>query len=108
MTARIVTAIGREYLWSQFSGKNRRIIEALTMTAADAGDALVSKLEKLSADDIDDYRSNTTEPALLDFCPLVRALNEQKLSRFRDGNRAMVCQIKRREQGGTIRPGRLH
>ena len=58
----IVQAIGREELWSNFSGDNRYIIEAMTMTKADAGDALVSKLRRLSADKIKLFDSNAIDP----------------------------------------------
>ena len=62
--AQIVAAVGRDELWSNFSGGNRRTIEAITMTAADAGDALVSKLRTKDADEIQDYVSNATDPAV--------------------------------------------
>jgi hypothetical protein len=57
----IISAIGRDRLWSNFSGKNRRIIEAMTLTSADAGEALISKLRKLSPGEIQDYASNATD-----------------------------------------------
>ncbi|HEY2069702.1 MAG TPA: DUF4157 domain-containing protein [Rhizomicrobium sp.] len=60
----IVAKIGREKLWSKFSGQNRRIIEALTMTAADAGDVLVTKLRAMDASNIQDYSANATDPAV--------------------------------------------
>jgi hypothetical protein len=60
----IVTAIGRDLLWSKFSGGNRRILEALTMTAADANDALVGRLRTLAPDELQDYQQNITDPAL--------------------------------------------
>jgi hypothetical protein len=62
--AQIVSAVGRNRLWSKFDGGNRRVIEALTLTAADAGDALVSRLRRLSPDEIQDYAANVTDPAL--------------------------------------------
>jgi hypothetical protein len=60
----IVTAIGRDRLWSKFDGGNRRILEALTMTAADANDALVGRLRTLAPDELQDYQRNITDPAL--------------------------------------------
>ncbi|HYX53127.1 MAG TPA: DUF4157 domain-containing protein [Candidatus Limnocylindrales bacterium] len=64
--SQIVAALGRDYLWSKFDGRNRRILEALTMTTADAGDALVARLRSLSPEEIQDYSSNATEPTLLE------------------------------------------
>jgi hypothetical protein len=60
----IVTRIGRDRLWSNFSGGNRRIIEALTLTAADAGDALVTKFRTKPIDEIQEYASNAIDPAV--------------------------------------------
>jgi hypothetical protein len=60
----IVNAIGRDRLWSKFDGGNRRILEALTMTAADASDALVGRLRTLTPDELQDYQQNVTDPAL--------------------------------------------
>jgi hypothetical protein len=62
--AQIVSAVGRNHLWSKFDGSNRRIIEALTLTAADAGDALVSRLRNLTPGEIQDYATNATDPAI--------------------------------------------
>jgi Domain of unknown function (DUF4157) len=61
---KIVSAIGRDKLWSTFSGGNRRVLEALTMTAADATDALVGRLRTLDSDALEDYRTNATDPAV--------------------------------------------
>jgi hypothetical protein len=61
---KIVSAIGRDKLWSNFSGGNRHIIEAMTLTAADAGDALVDRLRKLDPDEIQDYAANAIDPAV--------------------------------------------
>lgn len=71
----IVNAVGRVYLWSKFDGRNRRIIEAMTMTAADAGDGLVSRLRNLTPDELGDYSSNTTDPAVLESVRRATALN---------------------------------
>ncbi len=61
---KIVGAIGRAALWSSFSGRNRRILEALTMTAADATDALVGRLRTLDADALKDYQLYASDPAV--------------------------------------------
>jgi hypothetical protein len=61
-SAQIVSAIRRDHLWSKFDGGNRRIIEALTMTAADAGDALVTRLRSLNPDQLQDYSTNVVDP----------------------------------------------
>jgi hypothetical protein len=60
----IANAVGRDYLWSKFSGRNRRVIEAMTMTAADAGNGLVSRLRNLSPEELSDYSNNTSDPAV--------------------------------------------
>ncbi len=57
-----VTAIGRNLLWSKFDGGNRRILEALTMTAADAGPALVARLRSLSLEQLQEYQANASDP----------------------------------------------
>lgn len=64
--ADVVTRVGRNELWSNFSGRSRRVIEAMTMTAADAGDTLVSRLRDLDPDDVQDYVANATDPAVAD------------------------------------------
>ncbi|MBI3900067.1 MAG: DUF4157 domain-containing protein [Gammaproteobacteria bacterium] len=59
----IVSTVGRDYLWKNFSGKNRRVIEAITLTAADAkGAALVDRLRTMSEDNLQDYVSNALDP----------------------------------------------
>jgi hypothetical protein len=70
----IVAAVGRDRLWSVMSGRNRRIIEALTLTTAEAGDALVSRLRNLSAEEIQDYASNAIDPAVRDAARRAAAL----------------------------------
>jgi hypothetical protein len=61
----IVGAIGRAALWEKFGGKNRRVLEALTLSAADAGPDLVTRLRALSADDLSDYSANADDPQVL-------------------------------------------
>jgi hypothetical protein len=70
----IVANVGRNRIWSKFSGRNRRIIEALTMTAADATDALVERLRTLDPDDIQDYLSNALDPAVREVARRAAAL----------------------------------
>jgi Domain of unknown function (DUF4157) len=60
----IVTRVGRGRLWSNFSGRNRRLIEAATLTAADAGAALVTRLRDLDPEAIQDYVRHATDPAV--------------------------------------------
>ncbi|GAB4205457.1 MAG: hypothetical protein OHK0022_31570 [Roseiflexaceae bacterium] len=60
----IVSAIGRDRLWANFSGKNRLVIEALTLTAADAGNTLVSRLRNLAPEQLHIYAANTNDPAV--------------------------------------------
>lgn len=62
--ADIVKRVGRDRLWDNFSGKNRRIIEALTLTAADAGDAMVAKFRNKPINEIKDYIANAIDPAV--------------------------------------------
>jgi hypothetical protein len=62
--AQIVARIGRGRLWSKFSGRNRRILEAVTLTAAEAGDALVTRLRDLDPGAIQDYVMNATDDAV--------------------------------------------
>lgn len=59
----IVNAVGRDAIWKEFSGTNRRVVEAITLTAADAkGAALVERLRHLPEDDLQDYLSNALDP----------------------------------------------
>ncbi|HEX2832562.1 MAG TPA: DUF4157 domain-containing protein [Thermoanaerobaculia bacterium] len=62
--ALIVARVGRNRLLAKFDGRNRRVLDAITLTAADAGDALVTRLRDLSADEIQDYVSNATDPSV--------------------------------------------
>ncbi|MET0463423.1 MAG: DUF4157 domain-containing protein [Chitinophagaceae bacterium] len=57
----IVKAVGRDWLWSNFGGENRLIIEGITLTRADAGEALVEKLRKLSTEEIKQFSSNALD-----------------------------------------------
>ena len=75
----IVNAIGREHLWSNFSGRNRRIIEALTLTDNEFNDtALVDRLKALPADELADYRDNAVDPAVR--ARIVRILQLQRIT----------------------------
>lgn len=58
----IVNSIGRETIWSNFSGHNRRVVEAVTLTAADAkGNALIARFRNMPADDLQDYVDNALD-----------------------------------------------
>lgn len=72
----IVSAIGRDAIWSKFDGGNRRILEALTLKAADAGDALVTRLRSLSQGELADYAANATDPAVKDSINKAMALSK--------------------------------
>jgi hypothetical protein len=75
----IVNAIGREHLWSNFSDRNRRIIEALTLTDNEFNDtALVDRLKALPADELADYRDNAVDPAVR--ARIVRILQLQRIT----------------------------
>ena len=55
----IVDKIGRGRIWEDFSGENLRIIEALTLTAADLQDSgLMKRLRDLSEFELQDYSKN--------------------------------------------------
>jgi hypothetical protein len=59
----IVTTIGRKKLWSNFSGKNRKTIEALTLTAGDFRDPdLMKYLRGLSESDLVNFQNKTVDP----------------------------------------------
>lgn len=58
----IVKRVGRDRLWDNFSGKNLRIIEAITLTAADAGPAMVAKFRNKPLNEIKDYIANAIDP----------------------------------------------
>lgn len=63
--ANIVHTIGREKLWGEFGGYNRRVIEAITLTEADLTDkATQSRLQGLSKDKLEDYQKNARSPAV--------------------------------------------
>lgn len=60
----IAANVGRDRLWSEFSDEKRRMVEALTMTASDAGPGLVARLSQLPSDEIRVYAVHVTDPAL--------------------------------------------
>ncbi len=64
--SQIVSAVSRDLLWSKFSGGNRRAVEAMTLTAADAGTALESRLRSLDPSEINEYAANATDPKVLE------------------------------------------
>lgn len=58
----IVDKIGRGRIWEDFSGENRRTIEALTLTAADLQDSgLMTRLRGLSESELVDYQKNVVD-----------------------------------------------
>lgn len=60
--ASIVSNIGRERIWEDFSGANLRAVEAMTLTAADfSRNALVERLKALPRDELLEYRDNALE-----------------------------------------------
>jgi Domain of unknown function (DUF4157) len=73
---KIVTAVGRDNLWSKFGGKNRRVIEAMTMTATDAGEALITRLRDLSPEELRDYSQNSSDPKVLEAVRRATALSK--------------------------------
>jgi hypothetical protein len=61
----IVSKIGRENLWEDFSGTNLRTIEAITLTEKDFLDkARSEKLQNLPQDELTEYRDNAIDPAV--------------------------------------------
>jgi hypothetical protein len=65
-TREIVAKIGRKTIWSNFSGKNRKTIEALTLTAGDLQDPEVMKhLRGLSESDLVNYQKNAVDPEVV-------------------------------------------
>ncbi len=61
----VVNAIGRDRIWEDFSGQNRRIVEAITLTDNEFNDqALVDRLQALPANELTDYRDNAVDPAV--------------------------------------------
>jgi hypothetical protein len=63
--SQMVQKIGRERLWDDFSGANRRALEAITLTAADFADPkLIDRLKALSPEDLAEYRDNALDGAV--------------------------------------------
>lgn len=61
----IVNEIGRNEIWGDFSGQNRRIVEAITLTDSDfSNPALADRLKALTPDELADYRDNAVDPAV--------------------------------------------
>ena len=55
----IVISIGRPTLWDEFGGRNRRIIEAVTLTEADLNSpSILNRLKSLSAKELEDYKTH--------------------------------------------------
>ncbi|HEX8397448.1 MAG TPA: DUF4157 domain-containing protein [Pyrinomonadaceae bacterium] len=61
--ASIVSNIGRERIWEDFSGANRRAIEAITLTAADfSRNDVVERLKSMPRDELTEYRDQAVDP----------------------------------------------
>lgn len=59
----IVAEIGRERLWKEFSGRNRRMIEAMTLAEADmANEQTQQRLQSKSEKELEDYRDHARNP----------------------------------------------
>ena len=62
---RIVSKVGRNRLWDNFSGRNRRALEAITLTEADfKNKAEVERLKSLSPKKLGQYKDNAREPGV--------------------------------------------
>lgn len=62
---RIVSKIGRNRLWDNFSGKNRREIEAISLKEDDfKDDAVVERLKNLTPEKLTEYRDKALDPAV--------------------------------------------
>lgn len=58
-------AIGRDQLWGAFEGRNRNIIQALTLETADLQDpSVMGKLGRLSESQLEDYERNAVDPGV--------------------------------------------
>ncbi len=73
--AEIVSRIGKTTLLSSFSGRNWRIVDAVMLTAADAGEPLVTRLRNLDPDQVQDYVANATDPAVAESAKRALALS---------------------------------
>ena len=61
----IVNKIGRDRLWGDFSGANRRALEAITLKENEFSDPkLVERLKALDPDDLAEYRDNALDSAV--------------------------------------------
>jgi hypothetical protein len=59
----IIVKVGRAKIWNSFSGENRRIVEALTLTADDLKDSgIMTRLRGLSESQLVDYQKNAADP----------------------------------------------
>jgi len=76
-TRQIVAKIGRKTIWSNFSGKNRKTIEALTLTADDLRDPDAMKhLRGLSESDLVNFQKKTVDPEVAK--EIARILREKR------------------------------
>jgi hypothetical protein len=75
----IIDTIGRSSLWEDFSGDNRIIIEAMTLTQKDfSDDSLITRLKKLPGEKLDLYRQNAIDPVVK--ANIEKILHMQKIS----------------------------
>jgi len=78
-SSKIVEKIGRKRLWDNFSGKNRRAIEAITLIESDLNvNSVVERLKGLSTEKLTEYKDNARDPAVR--ASIVKILHMQKIT----------------------------
>lgn len=89
----IVAKLGRESIWKKFSGRNRRVVEAVTLTANDLQDAaLMARLERQSEAELVDYRSNAPDPAVQLALDRVLSRKRHELGSYPEAERRGITQ----------------
>lgn len=89
----IVAKLGRESIWKKFSGRNRRVVEAVTLTANDLQDAaLMARLERQSEAELVDYRSNAPDPAVQLALDRVLSRKRHELGSYPEAERRGIAQ----------------
>lgn len=63
--AAITAGLDRNRLWSHYSGRDRRRVEAYTLVAADVGPALTTRLAALPPNDLADYFNGVLDRTVL-------------------------------------------
>ena len=87
----IVNKIGRAKLWEDFNRKNRRTIEALTLTAADLKDsALMARLRKLSESELVDYQKNVVDPDVARAIDQILSAKRHELGSYPEAERSKI------------------